>query len=395
MFAPCIKSVTAALVPTVTIGGQPAPVQYAGWVADAIAGLYQVNVKLPTTDVLTFSHSDGTSAAALTVPVRVPVVVTANSKPSQGGVSVWIAPRLKVVGPTCTTDASDKCSGPVGKPWPTVSQITASLGTGPYQYIVSAGTLPAGLSLSTDTNSPWKATITGTPGANTAGTYNITVTATDTATHPVSGTVSFTLTVTGGLMLTMTAPYTITKPFGTPTAVNPQIFASSGTWPYKFALIAPTPTLPKEMTIDPDTGVVSISDLTPAGTYTIKVEATDDSLPTPLKGTFTFTLKIDMLMNPQGSASTTATAASGGAQSIITYAATGATGSINYSIPQAATDLGFSMVGATLTYTSGTGTAVSGTPYTIDVTATAATPATGADSGGAGTGIATVNVTLQ
>ncbi|HLP66148.1 MAG TPA: putative Ig domain-containing protein, partial [Rhizobium sp.] len=49
--------------------------------------------------------------------------------------------------------------------------FTASGGTAPYTYAVTAGTLPDGLSLATD------GALTGTP--TTAGTANFTITATD------------------------------------------------------------------------------------------------------------------------------------------------------------------------------------------------------------------------
>jgi hypothetical protein len=66
-------------------------------------------------------------------------------------------------------------------------QLGASGGTSPYTW--SATGLPAGLTLSASTGQ-----ITGTP--TTAGTYNVTVTATDSASTPASGSTSFTWTVT-------------------------------------------------------------------------------------------------------------------------------------------------------------------------------------------------------
>jgi len=66
-------------------------------------------------------------------------------------------------------------------------QLTASGGTSPYTW--SASGLPAGLTLSASTGK-----ITGTP--TMAGTYNVTVTAKDSASAPASGSTSFTWTVT-------------------------------------------------------------------------------------------------------------------------------------------------------------------------------------------------------
>jgi len=61
--------------PTVTIGGKSATVSYAGWVADSVAGLYQINATVPTT------AASGTA---------IPVVVTAGGVSSQAGVTMAI-----------------------------------------------------------------------------------------------------------------------------------------------------------------------------------------------------------------------------------------------------------------------------------------------------------------
>ncbi len=61
-------------------------------------------------------------------------------------------------------------SGTYGTPYS--GQVSASLGTAPYTYAVTAGTLPTGLSLNNSTGA-----ITGTP--TSAGSYNFTITSTD------------------------------------------------------------------------------------------------------------------------------------------------------------------------------------------------------------------------
>ncbi|MCE3543408.1 Ig domain-containing protein, partial [Escherichia coli] len=68
--------------------------------------------------------------------------------------------------------------------------LTASGGTPAYTYAVTAGALPAGLTLSTS------GTLSGTPTA--AGTFNVTITATDSSTGtgaPYTGSRAYTLTV--------------------------------------------------------------------------------------------------------------------------------------------------------------------------------------------------------
>ena len=66
--------------------------------------------------------------------------------------------------------------------------ITAAGGTGPHTFAVTAGTLPAGLSLTAATG-----VLSGTP--STAGTSNFTITATDTATN-ATGNRPYALTIT-------------------------------------------------------------------------------------------------------------------------------------------------------------------------------------------------------
>jgi uncharacterized protein (TIGR03437 family) len=182
---PCLRS--TAVVPTVTIGGQPATVTYAGWVADSVAGQYQVNVRLPGSAAGTFTSAAGDSIAPpLTAPVKLPVVVTARNRASQPGVTVWVAPRLKVTGPAgaglhAAAGVLRSGSGDL---------VTASEGTPSYRYAVTSGSLPAGLTLD-----PTSGAISGTPAAAAKGSYVLTVTATDSAASPLTGSVTFTLTV--------------------------------------------------------------------------------------------------------------------------------------------------------------------------------------------------------
>jgi uncharacterized protein (TIGR03437 family) len=79
VFPPCL-----ATLPTVTIAGQPAVVNYAGFVSDSVAGLYQLNVVVPTINLTTLG---------LTAPAQVPVLITFPGTPavsSQAGVYLWV-----------------------------------------------------------------------------------------------------------------------------------------------------------------------------------------------------------------------------------------------------------------------------------------------------------------
>ncbi|HTW68092.1 MAG TPA: hypothetical protein VME17_25930 [Bryobacteraceae bacterium] len=77
-YPPCLSPVTA------TIAGISATVTYAGWVADSIAGLYQVNITVPAGAVPNTYPSTGGS------PISVPVLVTVGGKTSQTGVTLYV-----------------------------------------------------------------------------------------------------------------------------------------------------------------------------------------------------------------------------------------------------------------------------------------------------------------
>jgi uncharacterized protein (TIGR03437 family) len=180
---PCLSS--AAAIPSVTIGGQPATVTYAGWVTDSVAGQYQVNVRLPGSAAGRFVSVTGEQLPApITAAVQLPVVVAARGIASQPGVTIWVAPRLKVTAPSAL-------QGAAGAAWPASgSVVKATDGTPAYRYAITNGTLPAGLSLD-----PATGAISGTPALSSQGTYAITVSATDSAPSPINGSTTFTLLV--------------------------------------------------------------------------------------------------------------------------------------------------------------------------------------------------------
>jgi uncharacterized protein (TIGR03437 family) len=374
--SPCVKS-SSADVPTVTVGGVPATVGYAGWVAGSIAGLYQINIKLPGSAAGPFTDATGATVSSITAPVSLPVVVTANSLTSQSGVTLWVAPRLKVVAPTALT-------GTVGTAWASSNNsVVASEGTSPYRYALTSGLLPSGLSLNTSTGA-----ITGTPAANTAGSYTVTVTATDSANVPVRDSVTFTVTIAGGLVVASsgTAPYTGT--FGTANATLTTISATGGVYPYTFAITSPA-SLPTGMTIDANTGVIGITALTPAGTYHVTVTATDSTADTPLTGTATFDIVVALHVVSSGV--TAGTAAQVNAN-LGTVSATGNTGTVSYTIDSTTSPPAWFTVNSSTGVIGTTSSAVAGT-YSVTVIATDSTTATGAAS--AGTGKTTVSITIN
>ena len=95
--------------------------------------------------------------------------------------------RPQVTPPTCSTitiSPSTVGNGYTGRAYS--QAFTATGGTGPYTFTVSAGALPTGITLST-------ATISGTP--TTAATSTFTLKATDASVNQCTGTTTYSLTV--------------------------------------------------------------------------------------------------------------------------------------------------------------------------------------------------------
>jgi hypothetical protein len=365
---PCITS-AASNVPAVTIGGVAGTVTYAGWVPDNVAGLYQINVRLPGAAAGGFTNSAGTAMSAITTPVQLPVVVTSASKTSQARVNLWVARRLKVVGPS-----GAGLTGTVGVAWSASNNsVTATQGTSPYRYAVTSGLLPAGLSLN-----PTTGAISGTPAADTSGSYQVTVTATDSANFPISDRVTFTLTVAGGLVLSTSSagPYSEVYSIADPSITT--ISATGGIFPYSYAITSSP--VPVGLTVDANTGVLGVSSVTPAGTYNVTVTGTDSTPTTPLTGSSTFSLGVALRVV----VSTPATPTAGNAATITTATATGQTGTVAYSLDTASAALSWLSINPSTGVISVTNASVAST-RTVTVTATDDTAAAGSTGNATGT----------
>jgi hypothetical protein len=372
---PCMATATTY---TATVGGVNAPVTYAGWVADSVAGLYQINIQLPPS-ATALVNAAGTSVASsgspLATPASLPVVITASTgssspvtKSSQVGVTIPVTPKLLVSAPTLV-------SGTVGVLWCDVNCTTNSassviatlspMGSPQYSYALSAGLLPTGLSLSSSTGA-----ITGTPGANTAGTYTITVTATDNSPHPLTGSVTFQLTVAGGLYVISTgsSPYSAT--YGS-NATLTTVIATGGSYPYIYSITLPG-TIPAGITIGATSGVLAMTNLipTPAGSYAFQVTATDSTL--ALTGSTSFTVNIPLTVT-HGSMAGSLSATTGN-QAVTTMTTTGQSGTITYTLDATSLAAGFTISSGVVK----TGTAAQGTYSAVVVTATDSVAAPGA-----------------
>ncbi|WP_229738970.1 beta strand repeat-containing protein [Edaphobacter dinghuensis] len=210
---------------------------------------------LPAGLTLTGCVVSGTPTVAGTAHLTVKATDSSNPvETTTGPVSLTVLPAAVTLTLTSPPDAT------VGTPY--TGTIGVSGGTGPYSCTVTAGTLPAGLSIS-------GCVISGTP--TIAGTADLTVKATDssspaaTTTGPVSLTV-----VAAGATLTLTSPPDATV--GTPYTGT--IGVSGGTGPYSCTVTAGT--LPAGLSIS---GCTISGTPTTAGTANLTVKATDSSSP--------------------------------------------------------------------------------------------------------------------
>ncbi|EZP39293.1 putative hemagglutinin-like protein [Janthinobacterium lividum] len=179
------------------------------------------------------------------------------------GTSTPATVTITVTGPTITLAPSTVPAATVGTAYS--QSVTAANGGAPYTYAISAGALPAGLSLNTATG-----LLSGTPTAG--GVFNFTVRATDSSTGsgPYSGARGYSLTVASPTL--GVAPSTLPVP--TVGVVYSQgITASGGTAAYSYAVTAGS--VPAGLTLAAN-GTLSGTPTT-AGAYSFTVTATDSS----------------------------------------------------------------------------------------------------------------------
>ncbi|HEY0907620.1 MAG TPA: putative Ig domain-containing protein, partial [Methylophilus sp.] len=144
------------------------------------------------------------------------------------GATTTVSYSLVIAAPTLSIAPTNLTTGTTGTAY--TQTLTTTGGTGPYQYAVTSGSLPAGLSLSAAGN------LTGTPTSN--GSYSFTVTSTDA--YGFTSSKSYSLTIGNGLATSLAvASYSLTTHVAM-TASQP-VTASGGTSPYLFAV---SPALP-------------------------------------------------------------------------------------------------------------------------------------------------------
>ena len=392
-------------VPTVT-GVSPATGVTTGGTVVALTGTGFTGVSavsfggVPATS---FTVNSATSITAMAPPGAVGTVNITVA--ASGGTSATAAAnQFTYVAPTLVLSPTALTAPVYGSAYN--QTITAIGGNGSYSFSVTAGALPAGLTLSTS------GVLSGTPTA--AGTFNFTITATDTSATPLTGARPYSVTIA--------APTIAVTPASLVAVVNPSpgnsytaaLSATGGIGPYSFAVTAGT--VPPGLTVS-NTGVFAGTP-TAGGSFTFTVTATDaggftgsrvytvpvnapslaltpTTLPNGTGGTpysqtigvigggtapFTFSLTAGALppgLTLSNSGTLSGTPSAPGSFNFTVTALDSSTGTGPYSVSQAYTvAIGAGSQTISFTSTAPTSATVGGTGYTPIATATSALPVT-------------------
>ena len=191
---------------------------------------------------------------------------TVQARDSSTGTGPFTASRalsLTVNAPTISVGPVSLPNATAGTSYPTQT-MSASGGIASYSYAVTAGSLPAGLSLNTGTG-----VISGTPTGS--GNYNFTITATDSSTGsgPYTGSRAYTVTI-GAPAITI-SPNTLQTPVYN-VAYSQTLSASGGSGSYTYALTGGA--LPAGLSLNTSNGVISGTP-TASGSYNFTITATE------------------------------------------------------------------------------------------------------------------------
>jgi hypothetical protein len=243
--------------------------------------------------------------------------------------------------------------------------VSATGGSGTYTYAVTAGTLPAWLSLNSNTGA-----LTGTP--TTSGSASFTVTATDSGNNSFTGSRAYTLTTNGAATLTV-SPSSLsaaTANSGYSTTVN----ATGGSGTYTYALTAGT--LPAWLSLNTSTGALTGTPTT-SGSSSFTITATDSSN-VALKGSKAYSLTVNaastLTVSPSSLSAATANSAF-----TTTVGATGGSGTYTYAVTTGSLPVWLSLNTSTGALT-GTPTTTGSASFTITATDTANTSRKGSQA---------------
>jgi len=278
--------------------------------------------------------------------------------------------RLTIGAPTITVGPASLGNARVASAYS--ASLTASGGVSGYSFAVTAGSLPAGLTLTSG------GALSGTPTAG--GSFNFTATATDSSTGatPYSGTRAYSLTVGAPTVVLDTTPLPSTS---VGAVYSASLAATGGTSPYVYTIASGD--LPTGVTLS-SVGIISGAPAA-SGTFNVTIKATDSSTGTgPYETTHAYTLTVaPPTLNVSGFL--------GGASLYASYSgnvsASGGQGPYTYAVSNGSTPPGITLAADG---------AFSGTPtttgsFTFSVTAT---DSTAGNVGGPYTGSGTFTIVV-
>ncbi|HEX3462175.1 MAG TPA: putative Ig domain-containing protein, partial [Acidimicrobiales bacterium] len=246
-----------------------------------------------------------------------------------------------VAGPSITTTSLP--AGEVGVPYS--QTLGGAGGTGPYTWSVTAGSLPAGLSLNSTTGA-----LSGTPTGSGPTTFTITLTDGSGKTSTRSYSPTF---LAGPSIITTSLP---SSEVGVPYSQT--VVGTGGSAPYVWSVT--TGSLPAGLTLDGATGIISGTP-TSSGSPTFTVTLTDANGKT---ATQAYTLKV-----PAAPSIATGTLPGGGVGAAYnqTLTGTGGTGPYRWSVSAGSLPPGLTLNGVTGVI-SGTPTTLGSYAFTITLT---------------------------
>ena len=292
----------------------------------------------------------GTPTVAATVTLSVKATDTGSPVETTTGP---VALTVLAAPPTLTLTSPPNAT--VNVPYSGTIGVTG--GKAPYACTLTAGTLPAGLTLSAS------CVVSGTP--TTAGSATVTVKATDSSTPAATTTGPVTVTVSPA-----TATLTLSSPPNATVSVpyTGAIGVAGGTAPYSCTLVSGT--LPAGLALG--AGCVVSGTPTVAGTSTVSIHATDSATPTPDSVTGPVSITVSPI--PPLSLTGSLPNATLGVAYTQTLVATGGLKPYTYTLTAGSLPPGLSL--SSTGTISGTPTAVGASSFTVTVTDTESTPQT-------------------
>ena len=299
---------------------------------------------------LTLSASTGVISGTPTAPVaNTPLgfKVTDSASPAQTGTATL---NLTIAPAPLTVTTVSLATGVVGVPYS--QSLAATGGTGGYNWQLTAGTLPAGLSLNAGL-------ISGTPGTPITATP-LTFKVTDTGSPAQTTNASFTLTIAPPV-LTITTTSLANGVVG--IAYSQTLQAAGGIPPFVWQLTAGT--LPAGLSLNASTGVISGTPSAAITATSLTFKVTDSSSPAQVASA-----NLALTIAPPPLVITTASLTSGqvGTGYSQTLAANGGTGSYTWQLIAGTMPPGLALNASTGLINGTPNTAVSATPLTFKVT---------------------------